>query len=459
MLNFSEDYSEIYGMSDTQIIAEEIRRFMVSKKRADMLTGEMYYMGKHDILTHNRTIIGTDGNTDIAYNLPNNRIVDNQYKKMVTQKNNYLLGKDFTVRADDKRYLAHLDKLFDKKFMHTLRCVGQDCLNCGIGWVFFGYDEHGKVTISRIAPWEIIPQWADNEHTELEYAIRVYSVITYEGTVEQLKKYVEVYHSGGIEYFEWNGKSIVPCAPYHKDYFAIKTTEGERWYNWDRIPLIPFRCNRDEMPLINSLKTLQDALNMTISGYQNRVEEDAHNTILVLVNYDGENLGEFRKNLATYGAVKVTTVDGAGGDLKTLQLEINPENYKALIAMFKKAIIENAMGYDAKDDRIGSSANRLNIRSMYSDIDLDACAMESEFSASLQMLCDFITLHLCNVGKGDYRDERAEITFNRDMLMNESEIIADIKNSADILSRETLLAMHPYVSNIEREMQRIANEN
>ena len=33
--------------------------------------------------------------------------------------------------------------------------------------------------------------------------------------------------------------------------------------------------------------------------------EDARNTIIILMNYDGENLGDFRKNLSTYGAVKV----------------------------------------------------------------------------------------------------------------------------------------------------------
>ena len=35
------------------------------------------------------------------------------------------------------------------------------------------------------------------------------------------------------------------------------------------------------------------------------MEEDIHTTILVIKNYDGEDLGTFRRNLATYGAIKV----------------------------------------------------------------------------------------------------------------------------------------------------------
>lgn len=99
--------------------------------------------------------------------------------------------------------------------------------------------------------------------------------------------------------------------------------------------------NNKEIPLIKMVKSLQDGLNLIESNFQNQMEEDPRNTILVVVNYDGENLGEFRRNLATYGTVKVRTVDGAGGDVRTLQIEVNADNYKAIIELFKKAIIHH----------------------------------------------------------------------------------------------------------------------
>ena len=51
-----------------------------------MLDGEKYYAGGHDILSRVRTVIGEDGELTEVKNLPNNKIVDNQYKKMVDQK-------------------------------------------------------------------------------------------------------------------------------------------------------------------------------------------------------------------------------------------------------------------------------------------------------------------------------------------------------------------------------------
>jgi SPP1 family phage portal protein len=187
------------------------------------------------------------------------------------------------------------------------------------------------------------------------------------------------------------------------------------------------------------------------------MEEDTRNTILVLVNYDGEKLGEFRKNLAQYGAVKVRTVDGAAGDLKTLQVEVNSDNYKAILEIFKKAIIENAMGYDAKDDRLSGNPNQMNIQSMYSDIDLDANGTETEYQASFEELLWFIKCDYSNKGLGDFEGEGADIIFNRDILISESEVIDNVNKSQD-LSLETRIAQHPWIDDVQAELDRIKKE-
>lgn len=445
-------------MTDEQIIVNEINNFKVSRKRKEMIDGEKYFAGLHDILWRKRTVIGEGGELIEVQNLPNNRIVDNQYKKMVVQKNNYLLGKPITLQSDNDIYTKQMKLIFNKKFQRLLKAVGEDSLNCGIGWLFVHYDEHGKITFKRLKPFEIIPGWKDAEHTILDYAIRIYEVIVYEGKQEKVVEKVEVYDDKGINYFELDGGTLKPTEPYFQNYFTITDEDGvETGYNWTKIPLIPFKYNSKEIPLIRMLKSLQDGLNTIVSNFQNNMEEDTRNTILVLVNYDGQNLGEFRRNLAQYGAVKVKTVDGAGGDLKTLQVEVNSDNYKAIIEVFKKAIIENAMGYDAKDDRMNGTPNQMNIQSMYSDIDLDANGMETEYQASFEELIWFINCYLANAGLGDYEGEEVDVIFNRDMMLNESEVINNINASQD-LSLETRLAQHPWIDDVQAELDRVKKE-
>ena len=446
-------------ITDEQFIMNEINHFKVSQKRKGMLDGEKYYRGKHDILSRKRTVIGENGELEEVKNLPNNKIVDNQYKKMVDQKRNYLLGKPISIRSANEQYAKALKQIFNKKFQRQLNALGKDSLNCGIGWLFIYYNDQGELSFKKIKPFELIPLWADSDHTRLDSAIRIYEVVVYERKTEKVVQKVEIYDENGINYFELtDGGSLKPSEPYFQNYFTITDADGiETGYNWTKIPLIPWKYNSEEIPLIKMVKSLQDGLNLIESNFQNSMEEDTRNTILVLVNYDGEKLGEFRKNLAQYGAVKVRTVDGAAGDLKTLQVEVNSDNYKAILELFKKAIIENSMGYDAKDDRLAGNPNQMNIQSMYSDIDLDANGMETEFQASFEDLLWFINCHLANMGMGDFEGEDVDIIFNRDILISESEVIDNVNKSQD-LSLETRIAQHPWVDDVQGELDRIKKE-
>ena len=91
---------------------------------------------------------------------------------------------------------------------------------------------------------------------------------------------------------------------------------------------------------------------------------------------------------------------------------------------------------------------------MYSDIDLDANEMETEFQASFEELLWFVDCHLANTNQGDYENEPVEVIFNRDILINEGEVIENIVKSVGILSDETLVAQHPWVDDVLLEIER-----
>lgn len=443
-------------LTNEAFIEHEIRRVKQSKEWKWMLTGDDYYRGRHDILKKTRTAIGDDGNLVEVKNLPNAKLVDNVYKRMVKQKTNYLLGKPFTIDSDDDTYTEALTWFFDKAFMRKIKAVGKDALNCGIAWLYPYYDEKGEFQFKRFRPYEIIPEWKDVDHTELDSVIRFYEVDWYDGERDQKITKVEYYTLQGIDFYEMSRTDgqIVAVEPFHRDYMEY----GGKGYNWDTLPFIAFKYNDEEQPLIVNCKSLQDGLNLILSNFDDNMNEDSRNTILVLVNYDGENLGEFRRNLATYGAVKIRSAEGASGDVRTLQVEVNAENYKAISDIFKRAIIENCMGYDAKDERLGGSPNQMNIQSMYNDIDLDASDMETEFQASFDMLLYFVDLHLQNTGQGDYTNVEARITFNTNMPMDESMTIQNAQNSTGIISKRTITAHHPWVTDLDAELDQMAEE-
>ena len=116
------------------------------------------------------------------------------------------------------------------------------------------------------------------------------------------------------------------------------------------------------------------------------------------------------------------------------------------------------MGYDAKDDRLSGNPNQMNIQSMYSDIDLDANDMETEFQAAFEEILWFVNAHLANTGKGNFENEEVTVIFNRDILINESEAIDNCSKSVGILSDETIIGMHPWIDDPQQELERLKKQ-
>ena len=445
-------------LSDKAFLEREITAWLHSPARQMQVKGVLYYEGQHDILRRQRTVIGEAGTLSAVENLPNNRLVDNQYGKLVAQKANYLLGQPFVVESRNAQHAACLKQVFDKRFLRTLKNAGKAALCGGIAWLYPHYDETGALVFRLFPAYEILPFWRDSEHTELDCAVRFYEVQGYDGSTPVTIQKAELFTLDGVRCFIWKNGSLFPDTEAAPDGACAYVTADGKPLNWQRVPLVAVKYNEGEIPLLARVKTLQDALDVMLSDFENNMQENPYNTILVLKNYEGTDLGEFRRNLAQFGAVKVRTEDGVDGGLESLGIEVTAENYKAILALLKTALIENGMGFDAKDDRLSGNPNQMNIQSMYSDIDLDANDMETELQAAFDNLLWFVDAHLANTGQGDFAGDDVTITFNRDMLMNETEAIANCAASVGLLSEETVVAQHPWVDDPQAELARLKRQ-
>lgn len=459
------EFDGVFGgegsMTEREFLEKEIERWKVSPGRKMMITGQLYYEGEQDILFRKRTAIGQGGQLEEIENLPNNRVVDNQYAKLVNQKADYLLGQPFVVRGDNVRYVKMLKKVFNKGFMKALKNVGKGVLNWGIAWIYPYIDVEEGICIKVIPGYEVLPFWKDSEHTQLDKAVRVYKVCGYEGKKPVVIEKAEVYSGNGVERFILDKGKLIPDSAQGERFSFLGGGDADG-FAYGRIPLIPVKYNESEIPLIKRVKSLQDGINELLSDFQNNMQEDPRNTILILKNYDGTNLGEFRKNLALYGAVKVRCDSEAQGGVEALEVKVDAGNYRAVLELFKQALIENGMGYSSMGFRNSGSAfanpNQLNIKSMYTDIDLDANEMEMELQWAFEKLMYFINGYFSFLGLGDFGDEDIEVIFNRDMLINESEAIDNCIKSLGLLSEETVVAQHPWVNEPVREMERIGKK-
>lgn len=443
------------AMTLEQIIKQEIDDWQLSKEREWMEIGLDYYKGDSDILDRTRQVIGEDGELVDAENIANNKLVHSFVRKLVDQKIGYLLSKPLSIQTKNNTYGELLHDFFDKSFLRLLKNLGKESINKGRAWLYVYYDETGKLSFKIIPSEEIIPLWRDAAHTVLGAIIRVYDIEAYLGTEKKIITKVEFWDTDGIRRYELYEGKLIPDVEQGEfsGHFTVIKNGQEQQMNWERIPFICFKYNDEEIPMVKFVKSLVDDYDKHKSDNANNLE-DLPNSVYVIKNYDGTNLGEFRKNMSVYRAVKVT--DEGGVD--TLNLEIDTEAFKTHMGMNRKDIYEFGRGIDTQSDKFGNSPSGIALKFLYADLDMDANILETEYQASLEQLLWFIDQHLANSGFGDFSNESVDFIFNRDVVINETDTITNAKNSIGIISDETIVANHPWVTDTQEELERIKKQ-
>jgi SPP1 family phage portal protein len=187
--------------------------------------------------------------------------------------------------------------------------------------------------------------------------------------------------------------------------------------------------------------------------------EDVRNTVLVLENYDGENLGEFRKNLMAYGAVKVRSESGANGDVRALRIEVDSTNYSTILALLKQSLFQNCRAFDTANIRLDGSPNSLQMRGVYQAMDMDANMTIVKYKWALEKLFWFVKSHLKETGKGNYLDEKIKVVFNKDMLVNEQEIMTSLTNAGVRIPNILMLEQIPWINDPKKAQELIEEED
>lgn len=432
-----------------KIINKILNDYRSSKDYEEIVTSYEYYNNRQEILYKKRLGIGeVKGTREVIENLPNNKIMRNQYAVLVDQKKNYLLTRPIGVSSENKSYQEKLqEELFDFKFHKLIKSVGRDSLLANMGYIYPYIDKEGNFKLMKFDPLEIIPIWEDKLHTWLQGFIRFYKTVDYEDHETEI---VEYYHMWGIDrYEEVNGELVLRE---QEPYFMI----GDEIGNWGRIPLIYFRMDEQEQPLLNRVKALQDAINSILSRFMDTMDEDSRNTILVLKNIGGHNeqdLKRIRREINRSGIIAFSSNPQTGNaDVSTLSVDIDITNYETVLEILIRSLIEVGRGVDTNSELFQKAVNQMTIQSLYTNIDLDANEMETEYKVSLDIL-----LYFYNYYKG-YDHQDVKFTFDRNILINETATIENAQKSIGVISNRTIMRHHPWVEDIAEEEKQVAKE-
>lgn len=444
-----------YGQPQEEFLVECIREFRDSEVLKLMEVGTNYFYNKPDILQRQRFYIDREGVAKSTELLANSKLCHPFMRKLVNQKINYLLSKDFTVQGDS-RYVELLNKYFNDKFRLSLVNVGSASVINGIAWMQVYYNNEGKLKFKHIPSSEIIPFWRDSEHTELDAVIRIYEQEEYL-TGQTGKKIWEI-----IEYYTVEGLWKYRRVKAGGQIYPLNDTMGEGHFTvikdgkevsatWKKVPFVAFKYNRDEVSLINWIKPLIDDYDINTSDTSNNIQ-DVPNSIKVVKGYEDNDKEEFSKNLNILRTVFV----GEGGDVNSLTTPLDIAGSDIHLTRTRKDIFEFGGGVDTVNKEL-RDVSGVALRFQYADLDMDCSEMSLQYRDSLRQLQWFINEDLKRQGE-KFDDTSSNFLFNTAVILNETEIINNLAVSKDMLSQKTLLENHPWVKNTEQEISQIDSD-
>jgi len=430
------------------MVGYEIKDYTNSEYYKQILEARNYTLNRSDVQKKKNTVAARS-NTKIEHPL---------LYKLIKQKADFLLSKEFTIKTKSPDYEKKLSLLLNKRFRKKLKNFGFGIAEYGINYWLPYIDKKGKFKLKSLSPLKVKVYWADDEHEEIEAFLYFYDEIRYNNSGKYTVKCAEYWDSNGVRYFECPdnvGSSYVVNKEHgtkQNEFCETHLLVNGKGYNWETVPLVWAKYNEDELPLQYFLKELLDDINWQTS-ITSDVIRDIAKFIYILKNYGGQDLAEFIKDLRENLAIKVD----ADGGVDKLQADLNVESVLKFIEKQRKDCYDYGYCVDTKDENLGN-ASGVALEFRYMDLRSDCESIASELNCMFEELKIFIDAYLKLFGKGNFGATEFSIEFNMDMPVNESGIISDIKNSVGIISNKTLIANHPYVESVEDELQQMEDE-
>lgn len=445
-----------YGQPQEEFLVECIREYRESRVYKDMKIGKKYFFNQNDIVNRQKYYINRKGEPVMSEILTNSKLSHPFMRKLVNQKINYLLSKEFTIQGDDT-YVEKLREYFDDKFKLTLTNVGSASVTSGIAWIQVYYNDKGELKFKHIPSEEIIPFWHDSEHTELDAIIRIYEIEEYGSTNadKRIYEFIEYWTKEGVwkyKRLKAGGNMVLQSSIDGEGHFKVVDTTGEeKSAVWDKVPFVAFKYNRDEVSLLNWIKPLIDDYDINTSDVSNNLQ-DIPNAIKVVEGYEDNDKEEFNKNLNFFRTVFV----GEGGKVSVLETPTNVDEVDVHLTRLRKDIFEFGGGVDTVNKEL-RDVSGVALRFQYADLDMDCSEMAQQYKYSLRQLQWFINQDLNNKGI-TYNDKDSNFLFNTAVILNETEIINNLAVSKDMISQKTLVENHPWVKNTEQEIRQIESD-
>lgn len=402
-----QDWLKVAVQSDRQRMAF-VKQFITEHKNSPLyrqaIDGENYFAGQNTtIKRYEKILFNASGQAIPDYFSANHKVASRFFYRDVLQTNSVLLGNGITWSNGVGGEALGSD--FDRKIIKAGR-------NAQIGGVCFGFYNNGNVEIYKIT--EFAPLY-DEEDGALKAGVRFWQVDA------QKPLRATLFEMDGFTEYMWDTDHPEGMIKTEKrPYLTVKQTSeafGDEIYefrNYPTFPVVPCWANERKQSELLPIRATIDAYDLINSGYCNTID-DTSIVYWAITNGGGMDDSDLVQFLDKMRKLHASQTDG-DQSVTPVTVDVPYEPREAILDRLEKQLYKDAMALNVYDLASGA-VTATQIEASYEPLNEKLDAFEAEIS-------DFIHRLLAVAGVED------DPTYTRSMIVNKSEEITSIVNSA-----------------------------
>lgn len=420
----------MFRLESADKLTQEIVRELIIKFRGEDLPRlkklKDYYLNKTAILRR----------PCVDPSKPNNKVVHPFAQYITDTLVGYFVGEPVSYTSnEDISMLKMIFEYNDEQDENVT--LAKNCSIYGKAYELIYIDEDGYVRFMALDPREVIPVYGTSLDNELIAAVRFYMNRNLVFGVDEM--IVEVYTDKEIVKYKTN------------DAVTDLHLLDRKQHGFNDVPIVEYRNNDDCYGDYEGVMSLIDAYDTLVSDDLNDFEYfvDAY---LALYGYTAEP-----EDIAKMKQQRVLLMDN-DSKAEWLVKKGDSQGVETTKERLERDIHKFSKTPNINDKNFGGNTSGVAMKYKLLGTENIASIKERKFKKGLQRRLELISGILSVLSRPSFDWMGVDITFTRNIPINEDDVASMIKNLNGIVSKKTLVSQLPFVEDVDQEMEQLNQE-
>lgn len=448
-----QDWEQTAEAARPELLVKIINKYKGSEDFHTALVAQKYFLANNEAVGRKKLLQARKFSTTVKVPTPDggeatktttglreveiegNRVYSNFFARLVTQENQHLLGNGVTIGdAGDKKAGEAIKARLGIGFDTNVQQMGEKALVHGVCWGYWNHDHLETIEAVKDENSGFVAL-VDEETSAPRLGVQFWRIS------DTRPLYVRLFEEDGLTVYRTNEDGDLVEYKAKRPYVLTiaRDAAGEQIIdaaNYTALPLVPLYANPERRSEFdNSVKSKIDAYDRISSDFVDNL--DRANDIYWVLNNFGGNTAEIAEMIEQIErlriAVNISDGVGGGSTAEPHTFEVPYEARKIALELLEAAIVKDYMGLSL-DEVTGGGLTNVAIRAAMTNLNLKCDRFEWQVFAFVQGV-----LRLIGV-------ETEQISFVRQTLVNQSEVVQDIATMREDIDQETALRLNPYIT-------------